>query len=259
MSRKHPIAVVYRIININNEKVYIGETKNWSDRFSHYRTIARGRITKNLNPISEAILEEGIDSFIFDPICTVFDDPKLVDSEYRKTMEEDMIAKYDATNPQYGYNVDEYNHSYWQRKRKKGVKHHTSTKILKSDQVIMYDTNDGTCIMFLGSQSAAVLVGAAERSVITRATKYGFTFKGMHFYKLDYDKRLTYAENIITNALTCTNKVGRPNEKARKKLKTYLKGLFAVNEWCEYFGYKTIDVDKYVKPILEQYNYKLDD
>ena len=102
-------AIIYKITNTKNNKVYIGQTKSsLSSRFSSH--VSHAFNSKRLNDINfklyVAMREEGINHFVIEELETLVDTSQfLIDKK-----EIEWIAKLDATNDDKGYNVDKGGH-----------------------------------------------------------------------------------------------------------------------------------------------------
>ncbi|QOR56713.1 endonuclease [uncultured phage cr52_1] len=112
---------IYKITDITNNKVYIGQTKRdimrrYSDHISH------AFVSKRPNDLScelyIAMREHGIQNFIPELIETVEGTPKDIDDKERE-----WISKYDSTNPEKGYNKDKGGHIISEACRKAAEKH----------------------------------------------------------------------------------------------------------------------------------------
>ena len=91
---------IYRITNLINNKVYIGQTvRNYKIRFREHRIKAKKFIDKG-QEIHKSIKKFGIENFIFEPICSCFDLSELND---RETF---FILKHRSNEPNFGYNGD---------------------------------------------------------------------------------------------------------------------------------------------------------
>ena len=100
MSRK-VIPGIYRIRNTVNGKVYIGQSKDILRRFRQYYWETYD--TKSTDrPIIQAMREFGYDRFEF-AILTA--GPKYVDVDARLEAEAEYIKRYNAQDPEYGYNT----------------------------------------------------------------------------------------------------------------------------------------------------------
>ena len=98
------IGNIYKITDIINNKVYIGQTKRdimrrYSDHISHAFT------SKRPNDLScslyIAMRKYGIQNFVPELIETIEGSPKEIDKK-----EKEWISYYDSTNPEKGYNKD---------------------------------------------------------------------------------------------------------------------------------------------------------
>lgn len=259
MSRKYPIAGIYRIINIINGRVYIGESGDLTYRMSAYKGTEQRGEKYAKRPIDQAILKYGYEYFLFAPIVTEYDDPRLKDLHFRREEEAKYIQKYRANQPAYGYNLSSKNYAGPRKMRPTGIRHKTRTKILKSNPILCYNTDDKSVCMFVGAKSAADLLGAAERSVISRALNHGVGFNNNYFYYADYDRRKKCAidtVNDILDNLDRSNKrlIKTGPHKIKKRMRRYIAGLIRVNEWCEIMELKPINIDKVIKPLFDKYD-----
>lgn len=112
---------IYKITDIINNKVYIGQTKRdimrrYSDHISHAFT------SKRPNDLScslyIAMRKYGIQNFVPELIETIEGSPKEIDKK-----EKEWISYYDSTNPEKGYNKDKGGHEISEACRKAAEKH----------------------------------------------------------------------------------------------------------------------------------------
>lgn len=115
------IGNIYKITDITNNKVYIGQTKReimkrYSDHISH------AFVSKRPNDLSCALYiamrEHGVQNFIPELLETIDGNPKEIDEKERK-----WISYYDSTNPEKGYNKDKGGHIISESCRKAAEKH----------------------------------------------------------------------------------------------------------------------------------------
>lgn len=91
---------IYRITNVLNGKVYIGQTRNSPQhRFDQHIREARSK-RKNYGIFHDALLEYGADNFIVDLIESV-EDKHVADERERF-----WISEYHSDRPENGYNCD---------------------------------------------------------------------------------------------------------------------------------------------------------
>lgn len=243
MGRAHKIAAIYLLTDTINGKVYIGESSNISDRLSSYRTLSRmrsGEGYKYSRPIEQAILEHSLNAFSTQILLSSDEDPKLVDPKYRLEKEAEYIAKYNATDPSVGYNIQAKSGPGFPKRTKKGVKHTTRTKMIKSKPILVYDKDDNSVMLYMNAQNCAELLGFSDRSIITSALKKGKCVHNKLFYRLDFADRIDTVNNIIKTKLANKSK----NNLAITTLKEYLNGLDAINDWCREFHVDEVDVDE---------------
>jgi group I intron endonuclease len=89
---------IYKITNIINNKIYIGQTNNPALRWSQHKSNAK--YNRNTQVITRAISKHGQNNFIFEVIASCLDQENVDRSEER------IIYQYDSRNPDKGYNVD---------------------------------------------------------------------------------------------------------------------------------------------------------
>ena len=89
---------IYKILNKNNHKVYIGSSKNLDKRlYLHKHTLKKG--THYNTHLQNAYIKYGVNDFSFEIIEIVNDLDKLIERE------QFWIDFYNASNPDTGYNI----------------------------------------------------------------------------------------------------------------------------------------------------------
>lgn len=91
------VKYIYRITNLINGKIYIGQTICLSKRWYDHRRTSRASVKRQA--ISFAIAKYGESNFIFEPICA------CLSYEEADRVEIDMIATYNSTDRSIGYNI----------------------------------------------------------------------------------------------------------------------------------------------------------
>lgn len=89
---------LYRITNIVNNKVYIGQSVDPKTRWSRHRSDAKYSEKNRNYHLTDAIKKYGVDSFLFEIIAQA---KTLEDMDELETL---CIEQYKSTNPQFGYN-----------------------------------------------------------------------------------------------------------------------------------------------------------
>ena len=244
MGRVNPVAVVYKLTNVIDGMIYIGETSNFADRMSAYRSVSKGTTNANHNDaIHNAMRKFGFDSFAIEVLESSIDNESIKDYGYRHDREAYYIEKYHATDPTIGYNMQTRNYSGPKRGRRKGIKTATRTKILKSNTIIAYKMKTKGCSIILGTESAATLLGFTDRAIIVRCIHNGKSSHGYYFFRIDFGARLDDATNIISRRMDKSNPRFDYNGKRAVALGKYIDALNAVNEFCSEVGYDTVDID----------------
>lgn len=96
-------AGIYKLVCINNGKIYIGKSVNINARMSYHKN-SINRIHQKAH-LRNAIIKYGWQSFRCE-ILEIFENfDKLKDNDYLVERESFYIQMYDSTNPQIGYNI----------------------------------------------------------------------------------------------------------------------------------------------------------
>jgi len=104
---------IYKITNLINNKVYVGQTKNIKDRWREHKKNARNKIIKGNMAITKAMIKYGLDNFTFEVIDQAYSVDEL------NQLEEHYINNLNSLSPQ-GYNIQEYSNGVpiWSDERK---------------------------------------------------------------------------------------------------------------------------------------------
>lgn len=251
MKRKNPIAAIYMLTNIENGKIYIGETNDILSRISSHRCTPR-RKKKYINtPIEKAIAKRGFDSFSWTVLLSQQDDNGIVDTTYRRKMEEEFISKYDATNPTIGYNILSCSNN-WTIGNHTPHPIETSSRLKVSKPILEYNIETHAVMMYTNATSCTKIHGYSDKSMITQCVKKGQTLHGCCYYKLDINSRMIDICQIVEKKLKTIKKDKRKH--TINSLISYLSGIQYIDEWCEKFGFCRTDT-KMINKILESYNF----
>lgn len=94
--------VIYKITNLINNKVYIGQTSNYNERVRHHKQVAFRENSKEKDkPLYKSIRKYGIENFKFEIIdrCANFDESNTKEIEYIKLYNS-------CLDNGFGYNLD---------------------------------------------------------------------------------------------------------------------------------------------------------
>ena len=96
---------LYRITNILNSKVYIGQSNKKTERWRQHKYFSKQEIP--LQYIHKAMAKYGIGNFVYEVIatCHTQDDANV--------LEEELIKQYDSRNKEHGYNIASGGEAAW--------------------------------------------------------------------------------------------------------------------------------------------------
>lgn len=170
------MAVIYKITNTINNKVYIGSSKNILARFkAHYNNLASGtHINKHLQASYNKHKKE---AFKFEVITNV---PETI----LRRAEQYYINKYKALDPKFGYNKAVANHNTYDGKQK-------AKKPINKIYYGAYSKEGKLVKVFKSQKEAAKFFNFRKTSGITISCNSDFTKSALGYYwlKLDVTKQ----------------------------------------------------------------------
>src|ERR1017187_925056 len=98
---------LYKIINMLNNKVYIGQSNKEKERWRQHKYYARQE--KPIQYIHRAMAKYGIENFAYEVIAACV---TQVDTDEIETQ---LIKQYDSRNKSYGYNIAPGGNASWNR------------------------------------------------------------------------------------------------------------------------------------------------
>lgn len=247
MKRPNPLAAVYMLTNLENGKIYIGESNDVISRISTHRCTPRRKPKYIKSPIEKAIAKRGFDCFTVTILLSDKEDPQLIDTEHRRRKEEYYIAQYNATNPEIGYNRAS-RALFWHYGKHTPHQIETSSRLKVSKPILEFNFETETVIMYTNATTCTKLHGYKDKSMITACVKKGQPLHGFYYYKINIDSRIDDIQRTIRKRIKAMKKA-----KAKYNAKTlsrYLNGVVATNEWCNKFGFPEIDIDNVVNDLL---------
>lgn len=259
------IAAIYMLKHRKTGKIYIGQTANLRRRINEYRALEYRHegvsAETHARAIDLAIMNEGFEGvFDVDILVSEKTEPGIADPNVRRIVEAVLISKYNAMNPNHGYNEKDEHPEFdaVNMISRRGFRHSDYTKIKKSEPILVYDRNlSGRVTLYMGSQFCADSLNISDRSIVVSSIKHGKTIHGRTFFKFDYDRRLEDARRIISfklNARSHGNIMNNLVGSARLSVDNYLEGLRATNGWCREFGFKEVDIDSLLVSIGSSLN-----
>ena len=257
MGRIHAVAGVYKITDLHNGKIYIGESVNLEDRLSSHRNSIsklRTHSYKSLPVITRAIIDAGgwEGNFNFQILRSSIEDHDMKDVMIRRSYETKYIRDYNSMVPN-GYNsVERFNpRSY--NSSKIGHKHTMATKMFKSDPILAYDIDSKSVMMYFGKKSFSKAHNV-DRAIIARCSKNGKRWSHYHIYPATPEDFYYRTKEVLIHKITAISL----NGKAEESLKRYMKGMIAVNDYNEQFGLELPHYKEIIRDIeKEGYNIKL--
>ena len=186
--------VIYKITNIINNKIYIGQTINLKNRIKDYKNKKPNK-AKNKYHMIYVINKFKFENFEFTIIDSADSKEELLKKEIY------YISKFDSTNEKIGYNRKAGGKGGCMNKKSKkkmsisstGHKHTEATKIKKSKSILVYKNNK--VYKYYGAKVFAETINRASSNV-TRAIRKGiYVNRFLCFYE-DIDERNQIAKTI---------------------------------------------------------------
>lgn len=88
---------IYKLTNIINHKIYIGQSKDVAQRWRHHRASVKNNRPTQI--VHHAMIKHGLDNFVFEIIFSCYTQDDI------NWAEEYFIHYYDSRNPEKGYNL----------------------------------------------------------------------------------------------------------------------------------------------------------
>jgi hypothetical protein len=215
-----PFGVIYKITNKTNGLIYIGQTTDLKRRIRYYKAEANTNNTpKFLHDITRAMREERFDNFKFEIIEECPTVEKLDVAECR------WIARYNSTNPNYGYNCEVGGGT----KRDGTVtafRHSEEHKAKMRKGLIVYNKENGKFNLIDSAKSVSDIFHC-DRAIISRCAKHGQIYHGFYFYYQDADKRTKTVNEVSA----------KTHAKGREDRRKYCRVCRFINE----VGVETIE------------------
>lgn len=224
------MACIYKLTNLINGKIYIGQAINFKERMArHARSKQRcEQRPTNTTPVSRAIAKYGFNNFKKE----IVEDGIPNDIEHMDNAERFWIAKLDATNPMIGYNSSTGGHFGYHvneitKQKKRDFRHTEEEKIRRSKAVCVYrELNSRRRIKFFPNAKSVADVLGNTRSEVSKAIKRGSLIRGLYIFYRDDDRRKECYDAIVERK----SKMISGNGLGKKSLDAYCKAYSNVNE-----------------------------
>lgn len=177
------VSCIYKITNLLDKKVYIGQTCNFRKRLSDYKNIH-----KKENPtqaVAKAIRDHGTENFTIEIL-------EFCDTNSLNILEDKYIDLYKSYDQKYGYNYASTNgaNTELSRKRKSeahiGLKESSETKRKKSNMILAI--KDDVIIICDSGKLFGDFIGKSK-DYIKNCLRQPSSVQGYRLYYDDYNKR----------------------------------------------------------------------
>lgn len=198
------ICGIYMITNCKNGMIYIGQTRDFYRRIANYKLQSSDKYERQYG-MYRIVKEEGFDNFRF----------KLLEKCLPEELNEKeiyYIEKYDATNPNIGYNRQGgggvYKMKIETRNRMSfshfGLKETGITKRKKSKKVAAYNPETGSLIIAESGKLLGDKLGYGK-DIISHAINTPYKVKGYYIYRYDYEERQKMLNKLLTKRRSVTS------------------------------------------------------
>ena len=181
-----PVAgYIYMIKDNTNSKVYIGKTRNLTNRAGDYvRAYLSGKVYKRIDKI---LLEKGIENFHMIPLAEYETDE--IGIRYEKA----FIQSYDSTNPEKGYNSRIA--SALHPKTRKSRIMHQDARIKMSKSKFMAAVSDNEIIFASGLKLFADYIGS-KKDIIKNKARGQYKISGYFVIYLNPDDMQSQLDKV---------------------------------------------------------------
>ncbi len=239
MARK-VIPGVYKITNVLNGKVYIGQSKDILKRFQQYYWSAStpAEYADTVREVIRAIRTDGIENFRFEILAT---GPRYKKLEVRLTAEIRFIAKYKANDPSHGYNKTaggDYNPSYSRPQS-------FHERLQRAVPAFLYNIETQSVLLYLFGARAIADDFKCDKAITSHAMNRLDVFAGKYYiiparyddrHRL-YEKKLASFEEVHSNPKFPNRTINKIANK-RKRLE---KAIKYIDKVAPEFGYTVED------------------
>lgn len=205
---------IYKITNLIEHKIYVGQTKNLKRRMKEYKNKSKKLDKRSSYKMMKIINQYGFENFKFDILEEVINNENLNEREIF------WIDKLNSRNPDIGYNsktgglggllIDESKKL--MSESSKGFRHSDEEKLRRSKPIFVI--KDNKKIPFISAKLYADGIGRT-RSEVTAAINRGIKIGGAYIFYQDNDERKTCVKKIIDKKIS-------KNKVCRRSLSEYL-------------------------------------
>lgn len=227
MSLAEKTPAVYSITNKINGKIYIGSTRNLTNRFKQYISAVKRYSEGSRDPAVSSLIVQDIVKYGWDNFEFKVEDASIYmqDPDLRSLKEVELIMKYRSILPEYGYNSTMGGET--------GASKHRKAFNRKPKALFVYDTEDDSIMLYLkGTSNVHEFIGG-KRENVPDACQRGKLFKNRYFiFYANTERRHTFAEYIDAKRNVPKNNGGNDLD-AQNKYQQYKHALAAVDEFAK--------------------------
>lgn len=227
---------IYMITNNLNGKVYIGQSKNILKRFKYYQWAATtdSNYAETKHTITKAIRKHGIENFTFSILDA---GERYKNKETRLHAEIRYIGKYNANNPDFGYNEDRGGDPGHLAPRKQSFEE----RVKRAVPVFLYNIETQSSFLYLfGCKGIADEFGC-DKAIVSHPFNRTNKFADKYFIiPAEYDKRYEYLakrEKKMNKTMNIPDCGKNAISRAKRRYAEYKTAVEYIDEIASEFGF----------------------
>lgn len=223
-----PICGVYMIRNKQNNKVYIGQSRDVHKRWRQYVWAAQSNKTygETKRPLINAMRREGVNNFIFSVVDASED---MLNSDKRYELEFNLINEYRSYDPAHGYNLSMGYETVLDYDCPRHWKQDTKTRIKRAKPVFLYDTIDDSVMLYVGGAKAVGDDYGYSKDVMSHTVKRGSLFMNrFYLIPVNNSERADLVHKLRKKKVECTGKRQNAKTISTNAFNDFMKAVEAV-------------------------------